>query len=84
MKTRAQRLSTANETKIQCIEHNLTEDLGTKVLFKMLDKYVDEGTTYLNKEIKLVRRYDVKRFYLVNLYNDAKINDTVLIREAAD
>ena len=84
MRTRAQRLATANETKMQCIEHNLSDDLGTKVLFSMLDKYVEEGTTYLNKKIKLVRRYDIERFYLVNLFNDIKIKDTILIRESKD
>ena len=82
MRTRAQRLLTANETKLQCIEHNLSNDLGTKILFKMLDKYVEEGTTYVNKQINLVNRYDIKRFYFVNLLNDEKVKDTVLIRSA--
>jgi hypothetical protein len=83
MKSTAQRLEVANEIKEKCIKYNLKDDLGTKVLFSMLDKYVNEGTTYINKEIKLVRRYDRPRYYLINLYNDAHIVDTVIIKELA-
>jgi hypothetical protein len=32
MRTRAQRLATANEVKLHCIEHQLSDDLGTRVL----------------------------------------------------
>ena len=46
----------------------------------MLDKYVDEGETYVGKEVKLAKRYDRPRYYLVNLYNDNSIKDTVIIR----
>jgi hypothetical protein len=81
MRTRAQRLSTANEVKLQCIEHQLSDDLGTRVLYTMLDRYVNTGETYIGKEIRLVKRYDRPRYYLVNLYNDTNKKDTVLIRD---
>lgn len=82
MRTRSQRLATANEVKLQCIEHNLSDDLGTRVLYRMLDNYVERGETYIGKEIRLVKRYDRPRFYLVNLHNDPNMRDAVLIRDA--
>ena len=83
MKSSLQRLQVANEIKQKCTGYNLLDDLGTKVLFRMLDKYVNEGITYINKEIKLVRRYDRPRYYLINLYNDPLVADTVIIKELA-
>jgi hypothetical protein len=80
MRSRSERLATANSVKMQCINHELSEDIGTQVLYRMLDKYVEEGTTFVNKEVKLVKRYDLPRYYLVNLHNNPQINDTVLIR----
>ncbi len=82
MRSRSDRLATANDVKIQCIQHQLSDDIGTRVLYRMLDKYVEEGETYIGKEIKLAKRYDQPRYYLVNLHNDPKVKDTVLIRTA--
>ena len=80
MKSRSERLQISTETKLQCIQHELGDDIGTKVLFRMLDKYVEDGTTYIDKEIKLAKRYDMPRYYFVNLYNDPARRDVVLIR----
>jgi hypothetical protein len=80
MKDRSQRLQVANEVKLNCINHDLNEDFGTKILFGMLDQYVEKGTSYNNKEIRLVGRYDRPRYYLVNLHNDSAKRDTVLIK----
>jgi hypothetical protein len=80
MKSRTERLSTANEVKLVCIEHQLSDDIGTQVLYRMLDKYVDDGETYINKEIRLTKRYDRPRYFLVNLYNDETKKDTVVIK----
>lgn len=79
-KTASERLIPVNETKIKCIEHNLTDDLATKILFTMLDNYYRDGTIYTNTELKLAGRYDVPRKYVVNLWNDRSKKDTVLIR----
>ena len=79
MRKKKDRLSIVNEIKMKCIELDLTQDLATKILFTMLDKYHEEGTTY-HKELKLVLRYETPRKYVVNLHNDPKIKDTVLIR----
>jgi hypothetical protein len=81
MRTREQRLATVNEVKLQCINHQLSDDLGTRVLYTMLDRYVNAGETYEDKRIRLVKRYDRPRYYLVNLHNDPNKRDTVLIRE---
>ena len=80
MRTRAERLATLNEVKLVCMEHELSDDIGTRVLYSILDKYVDNGETYVNKEIRLVKRYDRPRYYLVNLYNDKTKVDTVVIK----
>ena len=80
MRTRSERLATANEVKMQCIQHELSDDIGSQVLYRMLDKYVEEGITFIDKEVKLAKRYDRPRYYLVNLHNNPQINDTVLIR----
>lgn len=78
--TRKKRLLTVNETKMKCIEHDLTDDIATKILFTMLDNYVNDGTSYVNKELVLQGHYDRPRKYLINLYNDVSKRDTVLIR----
>jgi len=80
MRSRSERLATANDVKMQCIQHQLSDDIGTRVLYSMLDKYVEQGETYIGKEIKLAKRYDQPRYYLVHLYNDPQVQDTVLIR----
>lgn len=79
-KTASERLLAVNETKMKCIEHNLMSDIATKILFKMLDNYHRDGTTYIGKELKLKGRYDVPRKYVVNLYNQRGKQDVVLIR----
>lgn len=79
-RTASQRLVTVNETKMKCIEHDLTDDLATKILFRMLDNYHENGSVYENVELRLKGRYDRERKYVVNLYNDATKKDTVLIR----
>lgn len=79
-KTASERLISVNETKLKCIELDLTEDIGTKVLFRMLDNYHKDGTTYIGKELKLCNRYDAPRKYIVNLWNDRSKKDVVLIR----
>jgi len=79
-KTRSERLQVVNETKMQCIAHNLESELGTRILFRALDKYHQDGTTYINKQIRLTLRGDMGRYYLVNLYNQKYKRDVVLIR----
>ena len=79
-KPMSERLVVVNETKMKCIEHDLTDDLATKVLFKMLDRYHQDGTVYINKELALQGRYDRRRKYVINLYNDRHRKDKVLIR----
>ena len=79
-KDRSERLSVSLETKMKCMEHNLTDNLATKILFSMLDTYVNEGTTYINKKLSLNLKGDINREYLINLYNDRSKRDVVLIR----
>lgn len=79
-RTASQRLIIVNETKLKCIELNLNHDIATKVLFAMLDNYHRDGTTYIDKELKLNGRYDIPRKYVINLWNDQSNKDTVLIR----
>jgi len=83
-RTASQRLAIVNETKMKCIELDLTDDLATKLLFRMLDNYHRDGTTYIGKELRLKQRHSVPRKYVVNLYNDRNKRDVVLIRALDD
>lgn len=83
-KTKSERLKIVNETKLKCIEHDLTDDLATKILFTMLDNYYEKGTTYIGKELRLGRNQHILRKYVVNLYNEKKKTDVVLIRALTD
>ena len=86
MKTRAERQLVADETKENCSVNRLTGDLGTKVLFLILDDYVETGSVYLGKELRIVGnstpalRASAPCKYIVNLYNDPAKSDTVIIR----
>ena len=79
-KTKSQRLQILNEAKLSCLEHDLQDQIASKVLFRMLDNYYENGTTYINKELTLHLRYDMPRKYVVNLYNDMDKKDTVIIK----
>ena len=80
-RTKDSRQKTANETKVNCLAHNLDGDLATKVLFGMLDNYVERGVTYQNKVLRLVDRKNSGWCYVVNLYNDPHVKDRVLIHK---
>jgi len=80
----SERLQTVNETKMQCIDHELTGDLATKILFQMLDNYQRDGTTYIDKELNLNLRHHTPRKFVVNLYNDRSRKDTVVIKALTD
>jgi hypothetical protein len=56
------------------------DDVATKILFTMLDNYCDKAITYIDKELRLISRYDADRKYVINLYNDKRKKDMVLIR----
>jgi hypothetical protein len=83
-RTQSERLKITNETKMKCIELELTEEVATNVLFAMLDKYHEDGTTYIGKELQLSPRHLTPRKYVVNLWNSMGKKDTVLIRELDD
>lgn len=80
----SERLQTVNETKMRCIDHGLTGDVATTILFRMLDNYHRDGTIYINKELNLNLRHQTPRKYVVNLYNDRSRKDTVIIKALAD
>jgi hypothetical protein len=83
-RSKSDRLISVNETKMKCIEHDLLDDLATKILFTMLDNYHKKGTIYINKELKFCGRHDIPRKYVINLYNDRNKKDCVLIRSLND
>ncbi len=82
-KTASERLKSVNETKLKCIELNLTSDLATKILFTMLDQYHRDGTTYIGKELRLSGRTMPGSRYVVNLYNDRNKRDVIIIKQAS-
>jgi hypothetical protein len=79
MCTRTRRLWTVNEIKIQIIDHNLHDDVASKVLWKILDSYVEDGKP-VDVELLLKGRYDISRKFVVKLHGSAKHKDVVLIR----
>jgi hypothetical protein len=86
MKTRQERLFTVEEIQANCVAKGLTQDLGTKVLFAILHDYVENGTVYLEKELRIIGnstpalRNSAPCKYVLNLYNDRAKIDTVVIR----
>ena len=86
MKTRAERQSVVEEIRANCFAKELTKDLGTKVLFAILDDYLEKGTIYLGKELRIIGnstpalRNSAPCKYVLNLYNDPEKTDTVVIR----
>lgn len=84
-RTQKQRLVVANETKFACLEHTLERDVATKILFTMLDNYVEHGTTYIGKELKFsLPCAGGPRKYVINLYNDIGKKDVVVIKRIED
>lgn len=83
-KTKSQRLKTVNEVKMKCIDHDLEDELATKILFTMLDNYYNRGTTYIDKKLQLNLKFDINRYYLVNLFNNQQMRDEVVIRADED
>jgi hypothetical protein len=78
-RTKADRIKIVNEVKMNCIEHDLMEEIGTKVLFKMLDEYVSKGTPFVGKQLGILKLSPQPRKYIVKLYNDPSKVDTVII-----
>ena len=78
-KTQSERLAVANEIKMNILEHNLEGDFASKVLWKILDRYVDNGNP-VHTLLNLKGRYDRERMFVVDLYNDTRKRDVVLIR----
>ena len=86
MKTRAERLQVVEEIQANCVAKDLIRDLGTKVLFAILDDYLEKGTIYIGKELRIIGnstpalRNSAPCKYVLNLYNDPGKTDTVVIR----
>lgn len=82
-KTPSERLVIVNETKLQLLEHGLNSDPAAKVLWGILDSYHKTGTE-VHCELNLKLRYDQPRKFVVDLWNNRKKRDTVLIRPVVD
>jgi len=78
-KSKSERLVVVNETKVKCIEHGLTDDIATTVLFGILDTYHMNGTV-CHTELNMKGLYDRPRKYVIKLFNDVSKRDIVLIR----
>lgn len=78
-KSCSQRLLTINETKMKIVEHNLEDDVATKVLWGILDTYHKTGKP-VHTELVMQGHYSRRRKYVVDLYNDTQEIDRVLIR----
>lgn len=78
-RTKSDRLCVVNEVKMKCIEHELMDEIGTKVLFRILDEYVEKGTPCCGKELGILKRSQRPRKYVINLFNDQSKIDKVVI-----
>lgn len=83
-RTKSQRLHTVNETKLKLIEHELENDPASKILWKLMDDYVNNGHPYVGVELKMKGRTLCDRKYVINLYNDLQCKDAVVIRKIKD
>ncbi len=79
-KTQMERMGVVQEISCKINEHRLENEIASKILDKVLENYVLQGTKYINKEIKLSLRGDIERKFVINLFNDKYITDTVLIK----
>lgn len=77
-KTKSERLQIINEVKLNVLSNNLENELASKILFQMLENYYENGTIYENKELNIV---NLKKKYIINLYNNKRKSDVVLIRK---
>ena len=86
MKTLGERRQVLTQIETSCTSRKLMGDLGTKIMLLIVQDYVATGTTYLNKEVRIVGnstpelRASVPCKYVLNLYNDPEKPDTVVIR----
>lgn len=76
-KTFEQRQKIVSETLYQIEKMGLKYELATRVLTTMLDNYLKNGTTYVNKELFFTSS---PRKYVVNLRNMRSIQDTIIIK----
>ena len=79
-KTKMERMKIYAEVEEKIYEHRLESELASKILMSMMDNYLLKGTTYINKELTLDLRADIPRKYVVNLFNDKDLTDSVVIR----
>jgi hypothetical protein len=86
MKSRAERLQVIQEVQSQLTTLGLNSDLGTQVLNRILADYLETGSPYLGKELRIIgnsspaMRNSVPSKYVINLYNDPEKRDTIVIR----
>jgi hypothetical protein len=76
---RSDRVCVVNEVKMRCIEHDLMDEIGTKVLFRILDEYVEKGTPCVGKELGILKLSQRPRKYVIRLFDDPSKTDTVVI-----
>ncbi len=75
-KSNSERLLVVNEVKINVINNSLENELASKILFKILDDYYENGTVYENKTLSIK---SINKKYVISLYNDKKKQDVVKI-----
>lgn len=79
-KNALQRMAIVQEIENKLIAERIETELGSRVLLRILDDYVTNGTRYIGKEVKLLLKAGEPRKFIINLYNDRRLRDQVLIR----
>jgi hypothetical protein len=82
-RTQADRERIVNEVRFRLAMAELLDDgVAIKVLLAMLDRYVRDGTVYIDKWLNLHNGSD--KAYHINLYNDKHKTDVVRLTDSQE
>jgi hypothetical protein len=76
--TEKQRARVVNEVKMNIINHELENEIASKVLFQILNNYQRDGQP-CHKELSLSMHNGAARKIVIHLYNNKSIQDIVSI-----
>ena len=79
-KTQLERMVIVQEVENKLIEHRIEHEIASKVLKRIMDDYVINGTKYIGKELRLNLVQDIPRKFVINLFNQADLRDQVVIK----
>lgn len=79
IRTTEDRTRIVNEIKFNLMSLDIQNELTMRILFAMLHNYINNGTTYIKKELTINTQNNIQQVFLINLFNDTSKTDTVII-----